>query len=122
MGSPSVAVLGLVGLLLGTSALAQTFTDPNLTAETVVSGLSSPTTMAFLANDDILVLQKNDGQVRRVLGGVLQPNAVLDVAVDNTSERGLVGIVINTETPPKVFLYYAESSDPVGDGLPGTHD
>src|SRR5262245_47712002 len=93
------------------------FTDPSLTFDTVVTGLDTPTTMAFLGPGDILVLQKNNGQVRRVLNGVLQPTPVLDVAVANSSERGLLGIAINTETPRKVFLYYTESTTDGGSPL-----
>ena len=94
--------------------LAQSLDDPTLEMETVVTGLSSPTTMAFIAPDDILVLQKNNGQVHRILNGVLQPAPVLDVAVNASSERGLLGIAVNTLDPPDVFLYYTEASS--GDG------
>ena len=68
--------------------------------------------MAFIGLRDILVLQKGDGQVRRVINGILQPDPVLDVAVDNSSERGLLGIAIhpNFPTSPFVYLYYTESS------------
>jgi hypothetical protein len=51
---------------------------------------------------------------------VLQSAPVLDVAVNNNNERGLLGLVINGESPPRVFLYYTEMSDPDGDGLPDT--
>ena len=37
--------------------------DPNLKVETVVSGLSAPTSMAFIDNSNILVLEKG-GQVQ----------------------------------------------------------
>ncbi|MFX0201867.1 MAG: hypothetical protein ACFFCW_37635, partial [Candidatus Hodarchaeota archaeon] len=49
-----------------------TLEDPDLVVETVVTGLSRPTTMAFLTPDDLIVLQKNNGQVRRVQNGILQ--------------------------------------------------
>jgi len=70
--------------------------------------------MAFIGADDILVLQKNNGQVRRVIGGVLQPSPMLDVAVDNDSERGMLGIAVHPNFPssPFVYLYYTESSTP----------
>jgi glucose/arabinose dehydrogenase len=84
--------------------------DLPLEVEEVTTGLSLPTTMGFVAPDDILVLQKDDGQVRRVLNDVLQPLPVLDVAVNSASERGLLGIAVNTESPPKVFLFYTEST------------
>ena len=91
---------------------AQTLDDPALQVQQLVSGLSSPTTMAFIGPDDILVLQKNDGRVRRVINGVLQAGEVLDVAVDGNSEHGLLGIALHPSFPatPSVYLYYTESS------------
>ena len=42
--------------------------------------------MAYIGPNDLLVLQKNGGRVRRVTDGVLQSNAVLDLAVDFASK------------------------------------
>jgi glucose/arabinose dehydrogenase len=97
---------------------APTLQDPSLKVEEVVSGLSLPTTMAFIGPDDILVLQKDDGRVRRVIGGVLQPGEVLDVAVNSDSERGLLGIALHPdfETNHLVYLYYTESNTVDDDG------
>jgi aldose sugar dehydrogenase len=69
--------------------------------------------MAFIGLRDILVLQKADGRVRRVINGILQPDPVLDVAVDSASERGLLGIAIHPNFPVSsfVYLYYTESSN-----------
>jgi aldose sugar dehydrogenase len=91
---------------------AQTVADPALRVTELVGGLSQPTAMAFIGSNDLLVLQKNDGRVRRVINGVLQPGAVLDVHVDNESERGLLGIELHPDFPatPLVYLYYTESS------------
>jgi aldose sugar dehydrogenase len=68
--------------------------------------------MAFVGPGDILVLQKGDGRVRRVINGVLQPGQVLDVAVDNASERGLLGIAIHPNFPstPFIYLHFTQSS------------
>jgi glucose/arabinose dehydrogenase len=107
-----VAAVILAGTVaIGTGAAAQPILiDPTLHADTVATGLEAPTSMAFVGPDDILVLQKNNGRVRRILGGVLQPDPVLDVAVDNESERGLLGIAVNTAAAG-VFLYYTEIND-----------
>jgi glucose/arabinose dehydrogenase len=108
--------LNAVWLLVAASlASAQTLNDPVLRVTEVVAGLNMPTTMAFIGPSDILVLQKDDGLVRRVIDGVLQPAPVLDVAVDNASERGLLGIAIHPAFPttPLVYLYYTESSSGV---------
>ena len=47
---------------------------------------------------------------------MLQPGQVLDVPVDNASERGLLGIAIHPSFPtaPFVYLYYTQS-DTAGD-------
>jgi len=85
--------------------------DPNVRVEKVISGLDSPTSMAFLDNDDIIITQKDDGKVRLVSNGVLQPQPILQVPVVNNSERGLLGVAIaNTtdSTTKNVFLYYTE--------------
>jgi aldose sugar dehydrogenase len=84
--------------------------DGSLRAEKVIAGLESPTSMAFLDHDDILILQKDNGRVRLVSNGVLQPNPIFNVAVRNDSEQGLLGVAIAnlTSTTKTVFLYYTE--------------
>jgi aldose sugar dehydrogenase len=90
--------------------------DPNLEEEEIVAGLYHPTAMVFVGNssDDIIVIEKDNGTVRRVIGGVVQPEPLLDLAVANnngTNERGLLGLGIakQNETTTYVFLYYTES-------------
>ena len=90
--------------------------DPNLEEEEIVAGLYHPTAMAFVGNssDDIIVIEKDNGTVRRVIEGVVQPEPLLDLAVANnngTNERGLLGLGISeqNETTTYVFLYYTES-------------
>jgi hypothetical protein len=67
--------------------------------------------MAFLGDDDILVLELN-GTVRRILDNVLQPDPLLDVNVSKiTGERGLLGISVSKDNSGHtyLFLYYTES-------------
>jgi glucose/arabinose dehydrogenase len=95
-----------------TAATAQTLTDSSLVVTQIVTGLDVPTAIAFLDTNDILVLEKDFGQVRRVIDGVLQADPVLDVAVDNSDERGLLGIALHPgfATNHFVYLCYTESS------------
>ena len=89
-----------------------TIKDPNLKAELVAKGLHFPTSMAFLGANDILVLEKDNGTVRRIVNGVIQPKPVLDVSVANKIERGMLGIAIapkHGNKPTYAFLYYTES-------------
>jgi aldose sugar dehydrogenase len=51
--------------------------DPALKVETIADGLSSPTSMAFIYKDHILVLEK-EGQVRLVSNGMLQQQAHIE--------------------------------------------
>ena len=75
-----------------------------------------PTAMAFIGAGDILVLQKNDGRVRRVINGTLQSAAVLDLTVENDSERGLLGIAVhpNFNSNKFVYLYFTHSGTTCG--------
>jgi glucose/arabinose dehydrogenase len=93
-------------------AAAQTINDARLAVISVATGLSSPTSLAFIGPSDILIAQKNDGRVRRVLNGALQAGAVLDVAVHFSSERGLLGMAVDPDFLNNgwVYLYYTESS------------
>jgi len=81
--------------------------DPALTVRTLVSGLDLPIAVAFLDDDDLLVLEKDSGRVRRVTGGVVGAT-VLDLGVNNQSERGLLGIALHPDFPdnPGVYLYW----------------
>ena len=91
-----------VGAQLGPAVL-----DPDLGVRTVVSGLVTPSTMAFLGANDFLVLEKNTGAVKRVVNGAVQ-GTVLDLSVNNASERGLLGIALHPRFPvdPGVYLYW----------------
>ena len=73
-----------------------------------VNLLSPVTKMAFLGNNDILLLNKNDGKVIRILNHTL--SEALDIDVANKWERGLLGIAVSrNEDKINVFLYYTES-------------
>jgi glucose/arabinose dehydrogenase len=86
---------------------APTLLDPELSVRPVITGLNFPTSIAFLGPDDLFVLEKNTGRVLRVTGGVNQ-GAVLDLAVNFGSERGLLGIALHPDFPanPGVYLYW----------------
>ena len=110
------AILTLLGFLSAEfiyyCAAEPLINDPNLKAEIVFKGIEFPTSMDFLDSDDILVLQKNNGIVRRIVNGMSLSEPLLDVNVANANERGLLGIAIaknDDENTTNVFLYYTES-------------
>jgi len=79
----------------------------SLKVELVTEGLSFPTSMEFIDNNNILVLQKNSGTVHLISNGILQKKPVLKVQVDAKGERGLLGITHSGKDA--VFLYFTES-------------
>jgi glucose/arabinose dehydrogenase len=107
---------------VGTTGTRPSVNDVSLTVEQVAGGLISPTTMAFLDEDTILVLEKDNGRVRVIEDGELQPEPLLDVAVANDGERGMLGTAVSREndTTTYVFLYFTESGGGVdGDDMQG---
>ena len=90
-----------------------TVVDPNLGVRTAVSGLTTPSTMAFIGPNDFLVLEKNTGQVKRVVNGAVQ-SIVLDLSVNFASERGLLGIALHPQFPmnPGVYLFWSCQAPP----------
>tara|TARA_Y100001949_G_scaffold42290_2_gene34737 strand:- start:70 stop:1338 length:1269 start_codon:yes stop_codon:yes gene_type:complete len=88
--------------------------DSDFVVREFTIGLSFPTTMAFI-EDDILVLQKNDGQVRHILpDGTISSNTILDAKVSNYLERGMLGILVKESS---VYLYYTESDHDGGEPI-----
>jgi glucose/arabinose dehydrogenase len=88
--------------------------DHNLKAQIVFKGIDYPSTMAFLGPDDILVLEKNTGMVKRIVNDVMLKKPLIDVSVANQNERGMLGIAVapvrQVNTPRYVFLYYTEAT------------
>jgi glucose/arabinose dehydrogenase len=113
------AVLVPRGNLVG-QAPGPSLVDPDLSVRTVVSGLIQPTTMAFLGPNDILVLEKASGRVRRVVNGAIH-GSVLDLAVNSASERGLLGIALHPRFPrnPGVYLFWTETHSGVDNAILG---
>ena len=84
--------------------------NSHLKVEAVFKGLRSPSSMAFLGPNDILVLEKVQGTVQRIVNGTKLPHPLLRVPVATLSERGMLGIAISNNGPHTyVFLYYTES-------------
>ena len=66
--------------------------------------------MAFLGPNDILVLEKNEGLVKRVVNGNVLSIPLLDVNVSNNIERGMLGIAVKkSHGNIFAFLYFTES-------------
>lgn len=107
---PGVGFVATALLVLPLLTNAQTLRDPRLIAEPVVTGFDLPDQIAFLADDDFLLIEQRTGKVFRVTGG--SPVEVLDVAVNGVNERGLLGIAVHPQFASNgfVYLFYSESS------------
>jgi glucose/arabinose dehydrogenase len=82
----------------------------------VVTGLASPTAMAFAPDGRIFVCQQG-GQLRVIKDGVLLTQPFLSVSVDSAGERGLLGVAFdpNFAANQYVYVYYTTR-------LPATHN
>ncbi len=116
-----LAALSLIGFPeTGNRVAAQsgpTMLVPNLEVRPVTTDLVTPISLAFIggmsidpsgAAPEMLVLEKNTGKVLHVVNGAVQ-NTALDLAVNNFSERGLLGIALhpNFPTNPGVYLFWS---------------
>ena len=92
------------------SAPQPSLSDSNLKIEEVAKGFDFPTSMAFLGKDDIILLEKNTGNLKRVLNGN-DSRQLLHVDVSFRDERGLLGMALlrngsSNEKDIFIFLYY----------------
>ena len=97
--------------LIQPAAASPAMLDDNLTVSTVIAGLDQPTSLAFIGPNDFLVLERTTGKVQRIVNGALH-STPLDLAVNNASERGLLGIALHPKFAQNgfVYLYWTESS------------
>ena len=100
-----------------------TVSDPNLKEELFYQGAGAASSMTFGAassmtflNNDILLLDKNNGTINRIVNGSIVNDPLLDINVANKRERGMLGIAVSPDNDGAkyVYLYYTESK--YGDG------
>jgi aldose sugar dehydrogenase len=88
--------------------------DSELEVQLVAKDIKYGTDIAFLTGDEILVLDRWNGTVRRVVEGQILQEPLLDVNV--ARQDGMLGIVVasdnensNGNSVTHVFLYYTET-------------
>ena len=116
----------LLSFALAPAGLAQDgdgpqLTDRNLVVDETIGDLVTPIGIAFLGANDMLVIEKNTGKVVRVTDGEIAAT-VLDLSVNASSERGLLGIALHPDFPsnPGVYLYWSCRSATALDADPFT--
>ena len=122
MKTTTFAIGALIGSFAAGALEAQTVDVPALRVELVAQLPSTSTGLVFLGPDDLLVLQKDNGRVLRVTGGVVQAQ-VLDVNVEASGERGLLGITKDPDFRHNgfIYLYYTEAAGADGGAVLGNH-
>jgi glucose/arabinose dehydrogenase len=87
-------------------------TDPNLLVGALITGLTTPIGIAFPAPNQYFFIEKNTGKVMYLANGSLR--TVLDLAVNNASERGLLGIALDPGFSSNhfVYLYWTSQAPP----------
>lgn len=99
---PSLVLAVALGILLqvgSARALPAGFVD-----QLVADGLVGPTAMAF-APDGRLFVTEQGGALRVVKGGGLQRAPFVQLTVDSTGERGLLGVAIDPDFAANRFVY-----------------
>lgn len=85
--------------------------DDRLVVDVVAEGLDHPTSMRFLEDGTIVILEKNKGEVRIISDGRLLEEPIIQLEVVAGAEQGLLGIAIwNGKNDPtsSLFLYVTE--------------
>jgi len=99
----------LAALLVGTtfsSSFAQTF-PTGFSQVQVASGISNPTVLAFAPDGRIFVAEQG-GKLLVIKNGALLPAPFIQLSVNASGERGLIGIALdpNFATNKYIYLYY----------------
>src|SRR5688500_14561645 len=88
-----------------------TLSDTKLKVEVVATNIEGPTQMAFLDSNDVLILERFSGMVKRITNNTIQPAPLLDVSVAaGAGERGLLGIAVAKKTESMYVLLDAAKS------------
>jgi glucose/arabinose dehydrogenase len=105
-----------LGAALGGSARALPTADPAFRIDTVVSGLGETTDLAFLPDGRMLVTEKG-GALELVDRGA--PRLVGRFPVDDASEKGLLGVVVDPEfaRTRRIILYLSLANSAGGTDL-----
>jgi glucose/arabinose dehydrogenase len=94
------------------SLLSPTLLDPNLGVRAVATNMNSPTTMAFLGDNDFLVLEKTTGKIDRVSNGGIVPTQfdlgagpIPNLPVNSNNDRGLLGVTLDPDFVHDHYVY-----------------
>lgn len=119
LGAPESAKQALLFAVVGACSLTAL---PRLGAATlpagfaeslVASGISKGTAMAFAPDGRLFICQQS-GELRVVKNGALLAQPFVDLSVDSSGERGLLGVAFDPNFAANnfVYVYYTVSTSP----------
>ena len=99
-------MVGVVGSASRTGAATTSTTGlpPGFVQTTLAGGLQNPIAIAFAPNGDIWIGEKV-GKIVIYHNGAVEPNPVLSISVDSTSELGLEGLAFDPNFSTNGFFY-----------------
>ncbi len=98
--------------VLGTcAAAAETTVIPGFREHVVMSGLTDPTSFAFLPDGRVIVTQK-DGRLFLVVEGRPLTSAMLTLQPSEENERGVSGVTVDPDFAENgyIYVYYTTSA------------
>ena len=109
-----ITIVLMINILVIYGSAQPVTVSPKFSIERIFTGHFEPSSMTFLASNDILVLDRDAGKVYRVTNGDAVP--ILDVNVGTDGYRGLLGVVAaNVQGLTRVLLYYTQARTHDGD-------
>jgi aldose sugar dehydrogenase len=113
-----IAIVLMINILVNYGWAQPVTVNPRSSVERIFTGHFEPSSMTFLAPNDILVLDRDAGKVYRVTNGI-ESGPLLDVNVGTDGYRGLLGVVatVNEKESINVFLYFTEAPKHDGDDV-----
>jgi len=115
-------IIFLLNALIITTFSNNTLAQPSvrvstLQVEHLLDVPFKPSNMAFIGQKDILVLDREEGKVYKILDYKLVPKPILDVNVATIGYRGMLGIgtLASEDNITYIFLYYTEAVGKDGD-------
>ena len=112
-----ITIVLMINILVIYGSAQPVTVSPKFSIERIFTGHFEPSSMTFLAADDILVLDRDEGKVYRATHGIMS-GPLLDVNVGTDGYRGLLGVAaVSQKQFIKVFLYFTEAHTHDGDDV-----
>jgi glucose/arabinose dehydrogenase len=111
MARARLAAAALGAAILTIAGMPARAADTPAEPEPILTQVAIPTNMAFAPDGRLFFTEKETGQVRVVVDGVLDPAPVATFDVTGDAERGLLGLALDPRfaTRPWIYVYYSDA-------------